>query len=81
MDNMQDPNFPTGRSGLIAVDKIGNKVLFLDPESFETVNVLSGFESRVRRAADRRKLPPASISRRLRELAADGVLEVQMRKH
>ena len=26
----RDPNFPTGHDGLIAVDNVGNKVLFLD---------------------------------------------------
>jgi DNA-binding beta-propeller fold protein YncE len=51
MTRLQDPNFPTGRSGLIAIDKMGNKVLFLDPESFETLETLSGFEPRVHELA------------------------------
>ena len=28
---MEDANFATGSNGLIAVDKIGNQILFLDP--------------------------------------------------
>jgi DNA-binding beta-propeller fold protein YncE len=34
----------TGARGLIAVDKIGGKVLFLDPESYATTHVLDDFE-------------------------------------
>jgi YVTN family beta-propeller protein len=34
-------------SGLIAVDKMGAKVLFLDPESYETEVVLDGFQRTV----------------------------------
>jgi hypothetical protein len=30
--------------GLLAVDKMGGKVLFLDPESYETTLVLDDFE-------------------------------------
>ena len=43
----EDANFITGNTGLIAVDKIGNKVLFLDPATYETVLTLSGFAPRV----------------------------------
>lgn len=46
-----EPNFPTGDTGLIAVDKRGNKVLFLDRESFATIEELSGFVPRVHELA------------------------------
>jgi DNA-binding beta-propeller fold protein YncE len=48
---MADANFPTGRSGLIAVDKIGNQVLFLDPETLETTLTLDAFAPRVHELA------------------------------
>jgi DNA-binding beta-propeller fold protein YncE len=48
---MTDANFPTGGSGLIAVDKIGNQVLFLDPETLETIVTLDGFAPRVHELA------------------------------
>jgi DNA-binding beta-propeller fold protein YncE len=48
---MADANFPTGSSGLIAVDKIGNQVLFLDPETFETTLTLDAFAPRVHELA------------------------------
>jgi hypothetical protein len=48
---LRDPNFPTGCDDLIAVDKVGNKVLFLDPATFETVEVLNGFAPRVHELA------------------------------
>ena len=54
---MEDANFLTGGSGLIAVDKMGNQVLFLDPDSYETILVLDGFAPRVHElliAPDRR---------------------------
>ncbi len=51
MTNGPNPNFPTGRAGLIAIDKMGNKVFFLDPESFETVEVLGGFAPKVHELA------------------------------
>ncbi len=46
-----DPNFPTGHAGLIAIDKMGNRVLFLDPATYETTQVLSGFAPRVHELA------------------------------
>ncbi len=45
------PNLPTGNAGLIAVDKVGNQVLFLDPVTFETVHILGGFPLRVHELA------------------------------
>ncbi len=45
------PNFPTGQAGLIAVDKVGNQVLFLDPTTFRTVHVLDSFPARVHELA------------------------------
>jgi YVTN family beta-propeller protein len=51
IEKSRDPNFPTGRDGLIAVDKVGNKMLFLDPVTFETVEVLNGFAPRVHELA------------------------------
>ncbi len=47
----EDPNFITGNTGLIAVDKIGNKVLFLDPVTYDTVLTLGGFAPRVHELA------------------------------
>lgn len=44
---MADANFLTGSNGLIAIDKVGNQVLFLDPDSYETVLILDGFAPRV----------------------------------
>ena len=46
-----DPNFPTGQTGLIAVDKMANKILFLDPLRYETLQVLDGFAPRVHELA------------------------------
>src|ERR1700691_147601 len=42
-----DANFLTGSNGLIAIDKLGNQVLFLDPDSYETVLTLEVFATRV----------------------------------
>src|SRR5471032_2323869 len=47
----EDSNFITGSGGLIAVDKIGNKVLFLDPVTYDTVLTLEGFAPRVHELA------------------------------
>jgi DNA-binding beta-propeller fold protein YncE len=47
----QDANFPTGSDGLIAVDKIGNQILFLDPETFATTLTLDAFAPRVHELA------------------------------
>ena len=44
---MPDANFLNGSNGLIAIDKVGNQVLFLDPGSYETVLTLDGFAPRV----------------------------------
>lgn len=44
---MSDANFLTGSSGLIAVDKVGNQVLFLDPHSYATTLTLDAFAPRV----------------------------------
>ncbi len=46
-----DPNFMTGQEGVIAVDKIGNRILFLNPTTYDTVLTLSGFASRVHEVA------------------------------
>ena len=45
------PNVPTGHAGLIAVDKMGNKILFLDPVTFATTHILAGFAPRVHELA------------------------------
>ena len=42
-----DRNFTTGTRGLIAVDKKGNEVLFLDPESYNVIASIKGFALRV----------------------------------
>ena len=44
---LADPNFLSGSNGLIAIDKLGNQVLFLDPDSYETILTLEGFAPRV----------------------------------
>ncbi len=44
---LADANFLTGQEGLIAIDKVGNQVLFLDPDSYETMLTLEGFAPRV----------------------------------
>ncbi|HEY6762062.1 MAG TPA: hypothetical protein VI318_21355 [Baekduia sp.] len=44
---MTDANFLTGRNGLIAVDKVGNQVLFLDPVTYATELTLYGFAPKV----------------------------------
>ena len=46
-----NPNLPTGVSGLLAVDKMGNRVMFLDPVTFATLHVLEGFAPRVHELA------------------------------
>ncbi|HEY0816140.1 MAG TPA: hypothetical protein VGE11_22935 [Pseudonocardia sp.] len=51
MTSRPDPNFPTGTTGLIAVDKVGNQILFLDPHTYGTVQVLTGFAPRVHELA------------------------------
>ena len=40
-------NFSTGHKGLIAVDKIGNQILFLDPKNFELAHTIDGLAPRV----------------------------------
>ncbi|MYZ34584.1 MULTISPECIES: hypothetical protein [unclassified Streptomyces] len=42
-----DANFLTGSDGLVAVDKLGNHILFLDPETYEVELTLEGFAPRV----------------------------------
>jgi hypothetical protein len=48
---MEDANFATGGNGLIAVDKIGNQILFLDPKSYATTLTLDAFAPRVHELA------------------------------
>ena len=48
---MADANFATGGNGLIAVDKIGNQILFLDPETYATTLTLDAFAPRVHELA------------------------------
>jgi DNA-binding beta-propeller fold protein YncE len=43
MDKMADANFLTGSNGLIAIDKLGNQVLFINPSSYDTILTLDGF--------------------------------------
>ena len=40
-------NFTTGTTGLIAVDKIGNEVLFLDPVTYKVTKTITGFAPNV----------------------------------
>jgi DNA-binding beta-propeller fold protein YncE len=46
-----DANFATGDKGLIAVDKIGNQILFLDPRTYATTLMLDAFAPRVHELA------------------------------
>jgi DNA-binding beta-propeller fold protein YncE len=48
---MEDANFATGSSGLVAVDKIGNQILFLDPRTYSTTLTLDAFAPRVHELA------------------------------
>ena len=48
---MEDANFATGSNGLIAVDKIGNQILFLDPGTYATTLTLDAFAPRVHELA------------------------------
>jgi WD40 repeat protein len=48
---MKDANFATGGNGLIAVDKIGNQILFLDPVTYATTLTLDVFAPRVHELA------------------------------
>jgi DNA-binding beta-propeller fold protein YncE len=48
---MKDANFATGTNGLIAVDKIGNQILFLDPDTYATTLTLDAFAPRVHELA------------------------------
>jgi DNA-binding beta-propeller fold protein YncE len=44
---MSEGDAESARAGLIAIDKIGNRALFLDPVSYETVLTLDGFAPRL----------------------------------
>lgn len=44
-------NMLSGHTGLIAIDKLGNKVLFLDPVTYATVKVIDSFVPRVHELA------------------------------
>ena len=46
MANAQNPNFPTGRARLITIDKMGNKVFFLDPEASKPWRYWAGLRPR-----------------------------------
>ena len=54
---MPDPNYPTGTAGIVAIDKMGNEVLFLHPDSFETLQALSGFAPRCTSSRSRPIMP------------------------
>ena len=51
MPRTDELNAPTGTTGLIAVDKVGNRVLFLNPETYQTETTLDGFAPRVHELA------------------------------
>jgi len=42
-----DRNFSSGTEGLVAIDKVGNRVLFLDPTDYTVILTLDGFAPRV----------------------------------
>jgi DNA-binding beta-propeller fold protein YncE len=47
MPSTDEWNAPSGTAGLIAIDKVGNRVLFLNPETYQTELTLDGFAPRV----------------------------------
>ena len=51
MPRTDELNAPTGTTGLIAIDKVGNRVLFLNPETYRTETTLDGFAPRVHELA------------------------------
>ena len=48
---MSNPNLPTGTRGVIAVDKVGNQILFLNPQTLHVEDVLTGFAPNVHELA------------------------------
>jgi DNA-binding beta-propeller fold protein YncE len=44
---VSERNFASGNDGLVAVDKVDNKVLFFDPTNYKLVRTLDGFAPRV----------------------------------
>ena len=51
LNRTADANFATGRDGLVVVDKTGNRFLFLNPQTYETVLMLDGFALRIHELA------------------------------
>ena len=51
MPHTDELNAPSGTAGLIAIDKVGNRVLFLNPETYQTETTLDGFAPRVHELA------------------------------
>lgn len=47
MQEHSQRNFTTGTAGLIAVDKLGNEILFLDPVTFEVTKVIRNLAKNV----------------------------------
>jgi YVTN family beta-propeller protein len=47
MTNVSQRNFTSGNKGLVAVDKIGNCILFIDPDKYKVVKTLGGFAPNV----------------------------------
>ncbi|MEP2532240.1 YncE family protein [Shimia sp.] len=41
LSNLEPVNNPTGRDGLIGIDKVGNAILFMDPVTLETQKVIA----------------------------------------
>ncbi|MET0473637.1 MAG: beta-propeller fold lactonase family protein [Mycobacterium sp.] len=48
---MKSPGIAMGTRGVIAVDKVGNQILFLNPQTFEIRSALEGFEPNVHELA------------------------------
>jgi len=48
---MSNPNLPTGTRGVIAVDKVGNQILFLNHQTLHVEGVLTGFAPNVHELA------------------------------
>jgi len=47
MHEYSERNFTSGTAGLVAIDKVGNEVLFLDPVTYCITKTIAGFESKV----------------------------------
>jgi hypothetical protein len=59
---MADANFLAGSAGLIAIDKVANHVLFLDPVTYDTELTLDGFAPKSRLTGGSRMCPSTAMA-------------------